>query len=442
MLKDSEALVDRYLAISRAIAGQLDYQNVLRKVAEEVDSLFQPDHMDVALILPDRRDCAVVFEVGIPTGWSQVAEPSPIVNLPNRTLLWGQVKSLLTGDAWEDERFHFDGSFSSPIFDAKLHSRLHVPMQVHGVVHGALNISSHQKNKYTEADVETAQQVADLLAPYIYALIRTDQARKAAMAEGAARGRAEALRLGALRLTEGMEKARKRLGMDLHDQTLADLTRISHRVARMGRQKAYRTPELVELGDEVATCIKELRRIIEDTRPGVLELFGFGQAVEAQLERSVAGRRPAIDFEVRDNGSDLLDSCPESQRTTLFRIVQEAINNAVKHGHPKSVAVAIDVDEDHLLIEVADDGCGVTTQPQQPAGGLDNMRVRAALISATIEIIGNHPKGGTRVVVRVPLTELHRPPNAVDDILGQGRTAKNDIDAEALETLHYEWHVK
>lgn len=441
MLKDSEALVDRYLAISRAIAGQLDYQNVLRKVAEEVDSLFQPDHMDVAIILPDRRDCAVVFEVGIPTGWTQVTEPSPIVNLPNRTLLWGQVKSLLTGDAWEDERFHFDGSFSRPIFDAKLHSRLHVPMQVHGVVHGSLNISSHQKNKYTEADVETAQQVADLLAPYIYALIRTDQAKKAAMAEGAARGREEALRLGALRLTEGMEKARKRLGMDLHDQTLADLTRISHRVARMGRQKASRTLELVELGDEIATCIKELRRIIEDTKPGVLELFGFGQAVEAQLERSVAGIKPPINFEVCDQGSALLDTCPESQRTTLFRIVQEAINNAVKHGQPKSVSVLIKVDDDHLLIEVADNGRGVTQQPQRTVGGLDNMRVRAALISANIEIIGDRPKGGTRVAVRVPLAELQRPPDAVDDIPGQERTGMNEADSDALSTVHYEWHV-
>lgn len=438
MQKDSEALVDRYLAISRAIAGQLDYQNVLRQVAKEVDSLFQPDHMDVAIILPERRDCIVNFEVGVPTGWTGLKYPAPLAESPIRSLLWGEVPNLLTGDAWEDERFHFNGAFDSPIFDAKLHSRLHVPMHVHGVVQGSLNISSHQKDKYTEADVVTAQQVADLLAPYIYALIRNDQAQKAAMAEGAARGREEALRLGALRLTEEMEKAQRRLGMDLHDQTLADLTRISHRVARIGRRKSPQTTELAELSDEIATCITELRRIIEDTKPGVLELFGFAQAVEAQLERSVAGIVPPIRTEVRDRCSSNLDSCPESLRTTLFRIVQEAINNAVKHGRPKDLSILIAADEDNLRIEVVDDGAGVSRESRRSTRGLDNMRVRAALISADFAITQNRRKGGTRVVIRMPFTELQRTPEGIDK-RESAPIQTNSKDSAALSNWSKQW---
>ena len=408
MPSESDSLVDRYLAISRAIAGQMDYQNVLRQVAKEVDSLFQPDHMDIAIILPDQRTCLVSFEVGVRTGWSKIKDPAPLAGSPIRSLLMGEVPNLLTGDAWEDERFHFNGAFDKPIFDAKLHSRMHVPLHVHGEVLGSLNISSHHKNKYTEADMEIAQQVADLLAPYIYAIIRSDQAKQAALAECAARGREEALRLGALRLTEGMEKARRRLGMDLHDQTLADLTRISHRLARICRQQSTLGPELVELGDDISTCITELRRIIEDTKPGVLELFGFAQAVEAQLERSVAGIMPPINIEVCDHYSSMLDACAESLRTTLFRIVQEAINNAVKHGRPRNLSICIDAEEDHLWIEVADDGCGVGAKSHRSTGGLDNMRVRAALISAEIEIAHDLKKGGTRVLVKVPFRELNR----------------------------------
>lgn len=408
MSKDSDALVDRYLAISRAIAGQLDYQNVLRQVAKEVDSLFQPDHIDIAIILPNQRTCLVNYEVGVTTDWSQVKDPAPLVGSPIRSLLLGEVPSILTGDAWEDERFHFSGAFDSPIFDARLHSRMHVPLHVHGVVHGSLNISSHQKNKYTTEDLEIAQQVADLLAPYIYAIIRSDQARQAALAEGDARGREEALRQGALRLTEGMEKARRQLGMDLHDQTLADLTRISHHLARIRRQRPFNPADLATLGNEVASCITELRRIIEDTKPGVLELFGFAQAVEAQLERSVAGAKPPIHTEVRDRYSAVLDACSESLRTTLFRIVQEAVNNAVKHGQPRSVAIDIDAEDDYLRIEIADDGRGMAAEPHRSTGGLDNMRVRAALISAEIAIARDHRKNGTRVVVRVPFRELSR----------------------------------
>ena len=160
MPSDSDSLVDRYLAISRAIAGQMDYQNVLRQVAKEVDSLFQPDHMDIAIILPDQRACLVSFEVGMRTGWSKIKDPAPLAGSPIRSLLMGEVPDILTGDAWEDERFHFNGAFDKPIFDAKLHSRMHVPLHVHGGVLGSLNISSHQKNKYTEADMVIAQQVA------------------------------------------------------------------------------------------------------------------------------------------------------------------------------------------------------------------------------------------------------------------------------------------
>ena len=407
MSRDSDALIDRYLAISRAIAGQLDYQNVSRQVAKEIDSLFQPDHMDIAIVLPNQRTC-VSFEVGMMTGWSQIKDPAPVTSSPVRSLLLGEVPNLLTGDAWEDERFHFDGAFDSPIFEAKLHSRMHVPLHVHGVVLGSLNISSQLKDKYTEADLEIAQQVADLLAPYIYAIIRSDQARQAALAEGDARGREEALRLGALRLTEGMEKARRQLGMDLHDQTLADLTRISHQLARIRRQHPTRVADLEALGREIANCITELRRIIEDTKPGVLELFGFAQAVEAQLERSVAGIRPPIRTEVHDRYSSVLDACSESLRTTLYRIVQEAINNAVKHGHPRTVSITIDAADDQLVIEVADDGRGVMPEAHRSTGGLDNMRVRAALISADIDISRDRRKKGTHVTVRIPFRELNR----------------------------------
>jgi signal transduction histidine kinase len=427
MPKDSDALVDRYLAISRAIAGQLDFQSVLSQVALQVDSLFQPDHMDVAIILPDRRDCCVAFEVGVHTKWgsteSQLIEVSPV-----RSLLLGEVPHLITDDAWEDDRFHFNGAFDSPIFDAKLHSRLHVPLHVHGVIHGSLNISSHQKARYTDDDVVAAQQVADLLAPYFYALIRGDQAQKAALAEGAARGREEALRLGALRLTEGMEKERRRLGMDLHDQTLADLTRVSRHASRICRQRVPAAAEIAELRDEISTCISELRRIIEDTRPGVMELFGFMQAVEAQLERSVAGIVPKISTEVHDGTHSLLDSEPESLRTTLFRIVQEAINNAVRHGAPSRLTVDIDVDEYFLRIEVVDNGSGIYTDGDRKVSGLDNMRVRAALISAEIEVSRGPENRGTRVAVRVPRRELAAGETDAEDSAGRGIGARSVFD--------------
>jgi len=403
----ADILLDRYLAISRAIAGQLDYQSVLLEISGEVNHLMPHDHMDVSLILPDRLDSHIVYEVGLSTEWGDISRyPQQVALSPIRDLLLGEVEYYLTDDAWNDNRFHFEEAFDSPIFAANLHSRLHVPLHVHGLVQGSLNISSHKINSYSEIDVQTAQQIADLIAPYFYALIRSEQSKKLALAEGASRGREEALRLGALRLTEGMENARKRIGMDLHDQTLADLTRISRRISSLSRKSTPVASDIQKLGSEISTCMSELRRIIEDTKPGVLELFGFAQAVEAQLERSVAGVTPTIRTSVMDTASSMLDECPESLRTTLFRIVQEAINNAVKHGPPSHLSVTIEIDDEQLRIAVVDDGVGASHKFVKSKGGLDNMRVRAALISSTIEIVGNEAGRGTRVTVSTPITEI------------------------------------
>lgn len=400
---DHEELLERYLAISRAIAGQLDFQSVLRQIGGEIHALFQHDHLDISIILPDQPECCVAFEVGMKTEWSNKAkEPGKIAHSPIRDLLSGRTDHIITGDAWADKRFHFESAFDAPIYGANLRSRIHVPLHIHGDILGSLNISRHELHKYDDEDLQIAQQIADLVSPYFYALNQSEEAQRMARAEGGARGRAEALRLGTLRLTEGMENERKNIGMDLHDQTLADLTRISHQVSQMARKKKTTVADIAKLEAGISTCISELRRIIEDAKPGVMELFGFAQAVEAQLERSVDGIVPKIATRVIDGASSLLDDCPDSLRTTLFRIVQEAINNAVKHGRPGNLAVTIQSDEKYIHVTVVDDGTGTNKEHERSARGLDNMRVRAALISANLSICGNEPLGGTRVSIAIP----------------------------------------
>ncbi len=94
-------------------------------------------------------------------------------------MLWGEVPYLLADDALFDQRFHFTGAFDEPIFAARLRSRIIVPLRARGGIIGALNISRHEAGCYTLADVEVAQQCADLIAPYIFALIQTEEARRA-----------------------------------------------------------------------------------------------------------------------------------------------------------------------------------------------------------------------------------------------------------------------
>ena len=400
--------LDRYLSISRAVAGQLDFQKVLHRIADEIREILPFDHMDIAIITPDRKGGHVAFEVGVETGWSEGGRSRPIAQSPIRDLLLGEIPFILTSDAWEDPRFHFDGAFDAPIYEAELHSRIHVPLNVHGVVHGSLNISSHAKNAYEQADLEEARRIADLISPYIYALKMGEQAREAALREGAAKGREQALRSGALRLTEGMEEQRKRLGMELHDQTLADLSSIYRQVTQLTRKAGPESPELAKIGRSIARCTDELRRIIENAKPGILELFGLQQAIEAQLEKAVAGADRAIETSLTDATSGILDHGPDTIRTAIFRIIQEALTNAVKHSDCRMISVSLETAGGNVIVEVRNDGKSPNDGWSESKRGVDNMKVRAELISADLSFRDDDDV--TSILLCVPQGILAIPP--------------------------------
>ncbi|MBS0444478.1 MAG: GAF domain-containing protein [Proteobacteria bacterium] len=407
-------LVDKLLAISRALAGHVDPGAALRATAAEIAALIPHAHMDVAVLLDEGRSHAC-YETGCPTDWGALAEhPLPVDRSPVRAVFRGDVPYLLTGDALADPRFHFDGALDGPIFAAQLRSRIVVPMRARGDVVGSLNISRHEADCYDEADVGVAQQCADFIAPYIYALSQAEEARRALLAESAARNREELLRVGASKLTEGMERERRRMAMDLHDQTLADLARIARMLSSLRHDGVAGVDALASLEREVASCLAELRHIVDDLRPGVLELFGFRDAVEAHLNRSVNGARPPIAVRIADRSGGLADALPDTTRTALYRIVQEAINNAVRHAAPTGIDVHIEARGSDLYVSVADDGRGCAAIGAAAAGGIGHMRTRAALIGARLHLEppdGRH--GGTRVAIEIgtgavaPSTETH-----------------------------------
>lgn len=411
--------LEHYLAISRAVAGELDFQKVLNRIAGAVKSkLLDYDHMDVAVLLPGDKSMHVAFETGMDTIWGRGREQQHNAYSPIRQILAGEVDLLFTGDAWEDDRFHFDGAVDAPIFEANLRSRIHVPLNVHGEVLGALNISSQQKNAYDERDANVARNIADLISPYVYALNMGEQARASALAEGAARGRELSLRNGAQKLTDAMEAERQRLGMELHDQTLADLSAIYRQVTRLANDTHPETRELQFVAEAISRCTVELRRIIENAKPGVLDLFGLAQAIEAQLKRATHGLGRDVVTHVSDSTDDLLDRGAYRIRLVVFRIVQEAVTNAVKHSGCSMINVNMSREADQIVIEVRNNGSEPAEGWRRSTGGVDNIRIRAALIGSEVSFHRNENGEGSRTVLTIPVEAMNaqRPANDEDNI--------------------------
>jgi signal transduction histidine kinase len=396
------ALFDHYLGISRLLAGQLDFRSAICSVAAEVAHIIPHDHLDVCVLLED-GNCHTAYETGIETAWGDL-EGAPVVNSPIRSLLWGEVDFLLSDDAMTDPRFHFEGAFKRPIVEQSLRSRLHVPMKVQGAIIAALSCSSQRPGVYTMEDVERARIIADLLTPYFFALRAAEQAQRSAIVEAEARAREEGLRQGALKLTEALEQERQRIGMDLHDQTLADLTRLARRIDRLSRN-GEATPEALEpVSRSLQHCMQDLRQIIEQAKPSVLQLFGLAQAIEHHLDRSTRDTGSTIEWGLADATHGALERLEPTVGVALFRIAQEAINNAVRHAAPIAITVRLEADDDRLSIEIADDGTGLARTRGRIGGGIDNMRTRARLISARFAIGPGPNNRGTVVRVVLPLT--------------------------------------
>jgi signal transduction histidine kinase len=198
-----------------------------------------------------------------------------------------------------------------------------------------------------------------------------------------------------------MERERRRIAMDLHDQTLADLARVVRQVSALNRNGIAGAAQLAELEGEVTNCLTELRHIVDDMRPSVLELFGLRDAIEAHLTRSVSRAVPSIAIRMHDASDGAADDLPEWKLTAIYRIAQEAINNAVRHAEPQRIEVRLESTPTILRVVIADDGRGCGDIDPAAGGGIGHMHTRAALIGARLVVRRASRKGGTRVVIEI-----------------------------------------
>ena len=394
------------LSIQRAIAGQLDYRAVIAAVSNEITDLLPHDHLDVALLNQD-GSMVTAYETGLHTEWDAATTAiAPVEISPIRDLFRGKVDHIITDDAQTDPRFHFGGAFSRAIFAAGLRSRLHAPLKVERRVVGALSFSTQEIGTYKPFDVEQVQIVADIVAPYFFALHQSELVRLRERQQVEAEARAEGLRIGALHLTDELENARQALGMDLHDQTLADLTRISRTMRRHVARAALSGAELQPTLDDVEACIRELRVIIDNAKPSVLQFFGFSQAIEALLERSTSASTRPLSYSLHEEDAWQFDQLPPNMVVTLYRIAQEAINNTVLHANASTISVRLATSRRDVRLIIEDNGEGLGETSGRRSGGLANMATRASLIRAELRTTPGLGGVGTRLELTLPLQRV------------------------------------
>lgn len=375
--------------IDRALARRTSIARALEAVAADIAEAIPFTHADICLL--DRPGWVVSYETGIRTRWSRAS--GRVDHAPIRDILTGACETMLTEDATTDPRYTYPGATCEPILNHALRARVNVPLRVQGRLIGTLNLSHSTRGLYDAGTVGRAQAIADAMAPHVHALHQAERARRGARVPELTRASEEGLRQGALELTQRLEQERQRVGMDLHDQTLADLSRLLREAT--GDSPLPREALAARLRD----TIDDLRRIIDTAVPTLLDLFGFAHAVRVHLERAASGSAQISVDDATDSAPDRLEP---TVRTALFRIVQEAVNNATRHAGATRITVSVERPAPgELAVTIRDDGCGI---PQTPArhSGLSHMRTRARLISAALDITGG---AGTTVTVTLEAPE-------------------------------------
>ena len=236
-----------------------------------------------------------------------------------------------------------------------------------------------------------------------------DLARQAGVAAHAVQLTAD-LQRSRERLVAAREEERRRLRRDLHDglgSRLAGLNLQAGALRALIRRDAAAADEaVVELRAEIRAAIADIRRLVYGLRPPALDELGLVAAIRQRaarcaLEESTEETRT---LRVEVDAPERLPPLPAAVEVAAYRIAEEALTNVVRHGRAGTCLVRLAVEESALRLEIVDDGVGL--RAEHTAGvGLLSMRERAAELggACAVEPI---PAGGTRVLARLPLSEI------------------------------------
>jgi signal transduction histidine kinase len=377
-----EARLRRLVQVGRALVSQLDLETVLRQVLEAARELTDARYAALGILDADRKRLERFITVGI-----DEETRARIGHLPEGRgvlgMLIAEPKPLRLANVADHAR-----SYGFPEHHPPMSTFLGVPIIIRGQAYGNLYLTEKDGAEFDDRDEESVIVLAE------WAAIAIENARSVAE---------DRLR----RTLEASERERKYWARELHDETLQGLGALR---LLLGSALRLGTPEALAGGvqeaiEQILAEIDKLRALITELRPAALDELGLTAAIEALAERSATTGGLEIRGEVelgRAAGSSNARLSPELE-STIYRLVQEALTNVVKHARAERVDIKLMAHEDLVTIEVRDDGVGFDPKLRPPGFGLVGMRERLELAGGRLEI-SSVPGRGTDLRAELPIS--------------------------------------
>jgi len=201
-------------------------------------------------------------------------------------------------------------------------------------------------------------------------------------------------------IIESQEKERARLAKDLHDSIIQQMAGIKFQVSTtaFGIKKISQKQVLLRANNAIGELIAEMRNICFNLMPRSLEEFGLVKAVQEFCGHSFfAGR---LKFEIRQPAE--FPALPVALSIDLYRVIQEFVNNTVRHSNAKRVIIAFSANRNSLSLLLQDNGKGFLPREARGGMGLKNVQSRIRSHEGKLELVST-PGKGTRCKINIPL---------------------------------------
>lgn len=200
---------------------------------------------------------------------------------------------------------------------------------------------------------------------------------------------------------EGQENERRTIGEELHDNIGQQLTTIKLFLDYAKTTADGETSEMVNMALKgIADSINDVRAMSRSLVPYTLKDLGLVESINELIDSIMRARTLNIEFDHCEFNEEVI---PENQKLSLFRIVQEQLNNIVKHAGAQNVWIKLWCKTDEFVIEVRDDGKGFDSSHSRKGIGILNIKNRAELFNGKAEI-SSEPGSGCLLVVSFPFS--------------------------------------
>ena len=378
--------------VARTLSSTLNLDEVLTLIMEQVEGMLNAEAG--SLLLTDLVSGDLVFQIALGDTANQIKP----FRVPKGQGIAGEValtgKPLIVANVAEDNR-HFK-KFDQD-FDFETRSVLCVPLVLYDNIIGVLQVINKKEGNFNQSDLDLLSSIAS------YAAIAIQNAR---LHENVLAERD--------RVIETEEQARRKLARDLHDgptQLVAGIMMsLDFSKKALEKNPAMLNQELDHMQELAGRASHQMRTMLFELRPLILETQGFAPAVEVFLERRQKDIENSTKLTLKintNNPSGEISRQDEKVETTIFAIVQETVNNAIKHAKSKNIVVTINETSNAIQTTISDDGRGfninkvMDNYEQRGSLGMINIRERTELIGGELTI-DSAPGEGTRFIITVP----------------------------------------